>query len=164
MKHQIRIQTRPPRCDRPSHSVGCYVETYTRPTKPFGRSLRSDQPSHSVSHYVATDPRTSRSLRSDRPNLSFGRYVLTDPARTRSLSSDRTVSNIDQRVRPKFVHSRLFLNASSHVPQLYHFSHHSDQSYRWNSTIKTARTCFFEKKIVTNVSCRNTAQRGLKRD
>ncbi|KAF3547876.1 hypothetical protein DY000_02007228 [Brassica cretica] len=103
----------------------------------MSRSLRSDRPSHSVGRYVATDPQTSdprmsqslcsdrlsplgRSLRSDRPNLSW----------TRSLRSDRTVSDINQRVRPKSVHSRLFLNASSHVPQPYHFSHHSDQSYR----------------------------------
>ncbi|KAF3547049.1 hypothetical protein DY000_02008450 [Brassica cretica] len=53
------------------------------------------------------------------PNSS---YVATDPSRTRWLLSDQTVSDIDQRVRPKSVHSRLFLNASSRVPQSYHLS------------------------------------------
>ncbi|KAG5385018.1 hypothetical protein IGI04_036488 [Brassica rapa subsp. trilocularis] len=53
--------------------------------------------------YVATDQAT----RSDRPNLSFGRSVAADPERIRSLRSDRTVSDIDQRVRPKSMHSRL---------------------------------------------------------
>ena len=120
MEHRKRIQTRSPRSDWPAN-------------EPVGR-------------YVLTDLHSSRSLRSDRPSHSFGRYVATDPSRTRSLRSDRTVSDIDQRVRPKSVHSRMFLNASSHVPQPYHFSHHSDQSYRWNFTIKTARTCFCRKE------------------
>ncbi|KAF3550948.1 hypothetical protein DY000_02006452 [Brassica cretica] len=75
-----------------------------------------------VGRYVATDPQMRRSLRSDRPSHSFGLYVETDPAGTRSLRSDRTVLNFDLRVRPKFMHSRLFFNASSYVPQPYHFS------------------------------------------
>ena len=66
--------------------------------------------------------------------------------RTRSLRSDQIVSDIDQRVRPKSMHSCLFLNASSHVLQPYHFSHHSDQSYHRNFTIKTVRTCFCQKE------------------
>ncbi|KAF2600868.1 hypothetical protein F2Q68_00011537 [Brassica cretica] len=49
-----------------------------------------------VGHYVATD----------RPSHSVGRYVATDPAWTMSLRSDRTVSDIDQQIRPKSVHSR----------------------------------------------------------
>ncbi|KAF3488005.1 hypothetical protein F2Q69_00053465 [Brassica cretica] len=82
------------------------------------RSPRSDRPvNETVGRYVVTDPQSSRSLRSDRPSHSFGHYVVTDPSRTLSLRSDRTVSDIGQRVRPKSVHSRMFLNASSHVPR-----------------------------------------------
>ncbi|KAF3505858.1 hypothetical protein F2Q69_00006028 [Brassica cretica] len=98
--------------------AGRYVATDPR----MSRSLCSNRRRHSVGHYVATDPRTSRSLRSDRPSHLFSRYVATDPARIRSLCCNRTVSNVDQWVRPKSVHSRLFLNASSYVPQPYHFS------------------------------------------
>ena len=90
-----------------------------RPTKPFGRSLRSD-----------------------RPNLSLGRYVATNPVRIRSLRSDRTVSDIDQRVLPKSIHSRLFLNASYHI-----ISHLIPIKVTVESfTIKSARTCFCRKE------------------
>ena len=101
-----------------SNFLGCYM---IFPCLCFTLS-RGLLQSLSVGRYVATDPQSSRSLCSDRPSHSFGRYVATDPSRTQSLRSDRTVSDIDQRVRPKSVHSRLFLNASSHVSQSYYFS------------------------------------------
>ncbi|KAG5393898.1 hypothetical protein IGI04_023861 [Brassica rapa subsp. trilocularis] len=83
--------------------------------KSHGRSLRSDRS-------VTSWPLLGRSLRSDRPTHSFGRYVVIDLSRILSLRSDRTISNINQRVQPKTLHSRQFFNASSRVPQPYHFT------------------------------------------
>ncbi|KAF2567092.1 hypothetical protein F2Q68_00025558 [Brassica cretica] len=120
------------RCDRPSLSVDRYVATDPQrvslyvATDPASRSVATDL--QRVVRYIATDPAscdrsaTSRSLRSDQPSLSVGRYVATDQSLTQSLRRNQAVSDIDLLVRPKSVHSRLFLNVSSHVSQSYHFS------------------------------------------
>ncbi|KAG5388905.1 hypothetical protein IGI04_030446, partial [Brassica rapa subsp. trilocularis] len=107
--------------------------------------------------YVATDPQTSRSQRSDRPshsvhsdrpNLLFGRY---------------------QRGPGRYVEtklSRTSINGYDPNPCIlpYHFSHHSDQSYHRNFTIKTTRTCFCRKENCNKRFMSKDSQRSLKRD
>ena len=84
-------------------------------------------------------PKRGRESREVQEELIF---LLFDVGRQTQKEEGKWASITEKRLTRIFEGTKVFPT----LRELRYFSHHSDQSYCWKFTIKTARTCFYRKE------------------